>query len=72
MIQTQSTGASALRYTTTRYSEEESLDWQASGVVQTADGQTLSFELSLGLSRSAQWEETQVKRALARHRKTRW
>lgn len=62
LIQTQSTGASALRYTTTRYSEEESLDWQASGVVQTADGQTLSFELSLGLSRSAQWEETQVKR----------
>ena len=43
--------------TTTRYRESESMNWQANGVVQTADGQTLNFDLSLALSRSAQWEE---------------
>ena len=36
--------------------------WQASGVVQTADGQTLSFELSLVCRAARNGEETQVKR----------
>ncbi|MCK6435717.1 hypothetical protein [Rivihabitans pingtungensis] len=47
--------------TTTRYRESESMNWQANGVVQTADGQTLNFDLSLALSRSAQWDETHTR-----------
>lgn len=47
-------------YTTVRYAESETLNWQAQGMVQTADGQTLNFDLSLALSRSVQWEATQV------------